>query len=80
MTSTGHVAGSALCKVKHRPGVPVGQGHNSFEVQGAEGRGKGCIHQRAEQDNHTAGRAKERIQPHCRRGAKGARAQKVKFA
>lgn len=56
------MAGSALCKVRLRPGVPVVQGYNSFEVQGSEGRGKGYIHQRAEQENYTAGRAEERTQ------------------
>lgn len=54
-------------KGRHRPGVPVGHGYNSIEMQRAEGRVKGCIYQRARQENHTAGRLKERMEHGPRR-------------
>lgn len=34
LKSTGHVSGLALYKVRQSPGVPVGQGYNSTEMQG----------------------------------------------
>lgn len=36
MKSAGHVSGLALCKVRQRPGVPVGQGYTSTEMQGGK--------------------------------------------